>query len=277
MKRKCILFDIDGTLLNSEWKMPPNIRTFLKRLHDAGNIIGIDSGRPVQDIEYYVGLWELGFQPDLYIGYNGCEVKNCRTGVYHEQHLLTPEQLEAAITTYSQFDCVPFIYEDGTIVSYGNTDEMKMSAIKSGRKIQVTRDMSRLWIKPNAKVMYRTEDLTVVPAMEAYAAEHPIEGVQGFKTQPTLFETTSDLVSKAAPLDWIKQQFHLNDEDIIACGDTSNDNEILQAAHIGICLKNGSADTKAIADEITEFDNDHDGLLHHFETYYPELLTPENV
>ena len=41
-------------------------------------------------------------------------------------------------------------------------------------------------------------------------------------------------------------------EDVAAFGDTTNDNDMIAISGTGVCMCNGSDDTKAIADFITE-------------------------
>ena len=45
---------------------------------------------------------------------------------------------------------------------------------------------------------------------------------------------------------------HIDLADVWVFGDTSNDNEMIRMAGLGICMENGSEDTKQIADMITE-------------------------
>ncbi|MBR1757481.1 MAG: HAD family hydrolase [Lachnospiraceae bacterium] len=49
-------------------------------------------------------------------------------------------------------------------------------------------------------------------------------------------------------------------EDSIAFGDNFNDIDMLQAAGLGVCMANGPAQVKAIADDVTEKTNDEEGL-----------------
>ena len=51
----------------------------------------------------------------------------------------------------------------------------------------------------------------------------------------------------------------------MAFGDTSNDNDMLKVAGCGVCMINGTDDTKASANAITKHDNDHDGLAIYLE------------
>ena len=57
-------------------------------------------------------------------------------------------------------------------------------------------------------------------------------------------------------------------DEIIAFGDTSNDNEMLEVAGLGVCMMNGSDDTKAIADVITEKPCEEDGWAHYMENEF---------
>lgn len=59
-------------------------------------------------------------------------------------------------------------------------------------------------------------------------------------------------------------------EAVVTFGDASNDNELLQVSGWGVCMKNGLSDTKAVADEITEYTNEEDG----FARYMTEVLFP---
>lgn len=61
---------------------------------------------------------------------------------------------------------------------------------------------------------------------------------------------------------------NLDIKKVVSFGDTTNDNEMLQVAGWGVCLANGSADTKMVADDITVLDNDHDGLAAYIEEKY---------
>ena len=54
MVKKVLFFDIDGTLLNSELKIPEGVKKELKRLKDAGHYLFVASGRPLAFISNQV-------------------------------------------------------------------------------------------------------------------------------------------------------------------------------------------------------------------------------
>ena len=53
----------------------------------------------------------------------------------------------------------------------------------------------------------------------------------------------------------------------MAFGDTTNDHTMLEPSCVGVCLKNGSDDTKAIADIITDYPCDEDDWARFMEMY----------
>ena len=54
---------------------------------------------------------------------------------------------------------------------------------------------------------------------------------------------------------------------VMAFGDTTNDNLMIKNAGWGVCLLNGSNDTKQISDDITELDVENDGFAHYVEKH----------
>lgn len=54
-------------------------------------------------------------------------------------------------------------------------------------------------------------------------------------------------------------------DNLAAFGDTSNDIEMISEAGVGYAMKNATPDLMAVADQITTFDNNHQGLLNELE------------
>lgn len=268
---KLVLCDIDGTIVNTSWDMTPATRQMFMDLHDKGVWTGIASGRPVDDISFHIAKWNLPFEFDILVGLNGCEVVNRITGTETLTHTLSGSQLREAVDVMRAqgFDFIPFVYQGDRILAEDITEVIRSSALKSG-KTPVKATLDEI-CQDNAKIMLRTKEEAETARMEAYIARHPIPGTKGFRTQATLLEFAHPEISKAVPLPQIAAELGISLEDIMACGDTSNDNEMLKTAGIGVCLANGTEDTKACADYVTELDCDHDGLAAFLHEQYPQL------
>ena len=76
-------------------------------------------------------------------------------------------------------------------------------------------------------------------------------------------------VNKAAGLKELISHFpHRSLNDVVAFGDTSNDLEMIRESGMGFAMKNATADLKQAADQITQRDNNHDGLLYEIEKLF---------
>lgn len=76
-------------------------------------------------------------------------------------------------------------------------------------------------------------------------------------------------VNKKIGLKTLVESFpNLSLTDVVAFGDTSNDVEMLQAVGIGYAMKNATPDLLAVADQVTEKDNNHEGLLNEIENLF---------
>lgn len=76
-------------------------------------------------------------------------------------------------------------------------------------------------------------------------------------------------VNKAAGLKELVNHFpQRNLNDVVAFGDTSNDLEMIRESGLGFAMKNATADLKQVADQITQRDNNHNGLLYEIEKLF---------
>lgn len=183
----------------------------------------------------------------------------------YEYFLLKKEWIKEIIDFMEPFETNPFcFYHDEGMLCKVHDEMIDRSIATSKRKPIVAKDISDFWSIENAKMMFRMkEELT--PVVEKYLEEHPFEFYKGFKTQSTLIEFMDKRISKGYGLQQLCQLTNIPLEEVVAYGDTTNDNEMLQVAGLGVCLLNGSDDTKAIADEITKSVCTEDGFANHVE------------
>lgn len=273
-KIKMVLFDQDDTLLPPGEDISGKTKDMLARLHEAGVLLVMASGRPVAELETRVESWQLPFgKLDALIGYNGCEWKNCHTGVLKADYELDTDTIRRVLETMQgKFEYIPLMYRDPYLLTTKENATMRRSAFYSNRILKVV-PLEEMWSEPGVKVMLRTENDTEVPKMEAWLQDHSIEGCDHFKTQPTLMEFAPVGISKATPMEEIGRQFGVSLDEMMAFGDSTNDNEMIKTAGTGVAMKNAADDTLAIADEVTDYVCKEDGLARYLEDHHPELLS----
>ncbi len=264
---RLILCDIDGTLAVTGQPLSERTRDVLNRLHEHGILIGIASGRSVpQQIIHQAKRWNLDWDFDVLIGMNGCEVYNHINKSFSNHFLLKKEWIKEIIDLMEPFDLNPFMYYHDVMLCLKEDEAMVKSSLRNETKIQMAKEMSEYYSEENGKIMFRMKE-EQMPEVEAYVQKHSSPYYHAFKTQKNLIEFADRRVNKAVAMHAFCQEMNISIEQVMAFGDMSNDKEMLKEAGWGVCLFNGSDDTKACADEITEKTCAEDGFADYVEKH----------
>lgn len=258
MNVKLVICDIDATLVNENKELMPITKETLIELHNKKIYFGIASGRPVDELKQNKIYWNYPYDFDFVMGMNGAELWDNIHQKEYSFFKMKKEWLKETLDLMQSIECTPFVYWKDKILCTRIDDVMLHSAHTSHKELEVV-NVEDLYAHENAKIMFRMKEEDM-PRTEKLVAEHSNAFYHGFKTQSTLLEFCDKRINKGYGL---KKICELNDfdlENVVAFGDTSNDNEMLKLAGLGVCMKNGTQDTKDCADDITEYDNNHDGL-----------------
>lgn len=271
---KLVIADIDGTLVNYGKDIMPLTRQALIDLHDKGVLLGIASGRPVGDqLKANATKWGLDFQFDVIIGMNGGQLLDVRNDVYEEFYKLKAEYIHEIIDMMRPLGLNPFVYKEGYMLSGRLDEEMKASAVRNHEPAIPCKDESELWETDNAKLLFRLPpNPEEVKKIVEFAASYPKPYYQSFLSGPKMLEFQDPRVNKGVALIEYCKNNGIELSEVIAIGDASNDNDMLKVAGLGVCLKNGTPDTLAIADVITEYDCDQDGAGRYLYQYVLNTL-----
>lgn len=261
MKCKLVIADIDGTLVNYGKEIMPLTRQALIDLHAKGVLLGIASGRPVGDqLKANAAHWGLDFQFDVIIGMNGGQLMDFKKNEYREFYKLKKEAIHEIIDMMRPLGLNPFVYKTGYMLSGRLDEEMKASAVRNHEPAIPCQNESELWEEDNAKLLFRLPpDPEAVKRIVDFAKAHPKPYYQSFLSGPKMLEFQDPRVNKGVALREFCATHAIDLEDVVALGDATNDNEMLETAGLGVCLKNGREDTLSIADVVTEYECDDDG------------------
>lgn len=266
-----LICDIDLTLIRNDRTMSNITRQVLNNIHQNGVAFGIASGRPIDELDAYHQDWGLDFPFDYLIGMNGCELKNCFNNQIYNYYPLESKWIKEILEVMANFDANPFIYTKDHRIICGEIDEMMLKSAKSSNKhLTVAKSVADFYQDDNAKIMFRMKE-SLVDEVVQYFNAHPSTHYGCFKTQPTLLEFADPNVSKGYALRQLCTLENIDISKVVAFGDTSNDNTMLAYSGLGVCMLNGSADTLKIADDITAYSNDEDGLAIYLEDHFPNL------
>lgn len=256
-----IALDLDGTLLKKDGTISEQLIAYLQELEDKGHIVCIASGRPIRAISHYYDL--IGLKSPM-ICYNGAYI-TCPNNPNFKDFVSTfPKDLIKTIVSElgekyianimcETNDDIWLIKEDSILSDFFWHDNMN---VHYGRIEDI------LDVDPMTMLIETTStdaDPYVVKAVE----KHPHLKVRFWNGLYALFsEIYYDYISKAEGLKLVAELYNIPHSHIIAIGDACNDIEMVEFAGIGVAMINGDAELKKVANMISEYDNEHDGVMH---------------
>lgn len=270
---KIIAADIDGTLVEHGQQFSEYSKNVLECLRSNGILFGLASGRPLEHMYGHAEKWGFKSEFDFFIGMNGAELQDMETKEIYRFHMLRCEDIKEIVSVMKHYKCNCCVYEGADMYVQRIDDDVTASAVRNKILNYVVED-EFYYSKERAKLMFRFHDLEEIARAEKYFEEHPSDTYWCFRTQDKLLEFADKKTDKSNGLEKYCELHGLTLRDVLAAGDNSNDSGMLRASGWGVCLKNGSDDTKAAADEVTEYDCLHDGLAHYLEEH---LIIPFNL
>ncbi|MCR4633078.1 MAG: Cof-type HAD-IIB family hydrolase [Erysipelotrichaceae bacterium] len=259
---RLLICDIDGTLTEKGGKPMKITEEALRKFHEEGVLIGLASGRPVD--HRTIGKfkeWGYGFDPDIVIGFNGCEVWDRMSGKKREYSFLPKEDVKEILDYMWPLDVNPVVYEDGyDHVLAKRSDHIIEASMKRNEGTVEFCDKERFCLHDVPKIEFRYIEEDMEDIVMKTANEHKCDRYIFIKSFYGTLEYMKPGIDKGVALKRICEELDIPLDKVVACGDMDNDIAMLEAAGTGICLLNGSEATKKAAAHITEEDVLHDGL-----------------
>ncbi|MDO4467155.1 MAG: HAD family hydrolase [Bacillota bacterium] len=271
-KPKLVICDIDATLVVKHKTLTERAKKAIQKLREKGVYFGIASGRPLYQIRENIKEW--GYDDfDCVIGLNGGSVWD---GIHKKEYSFYPMKKEWLKETYElmkDFPTEPSLYRDGKemFLRESTLSEIARNFYANGN-VSISEGLDDFLGYDTGKIMYRLYKEEDMPPIEAWVKNHPNKNWVGFKTGPVLIEFCDKNCNKGFGTKEFCRLNNIDLADVIAFGDTSNDNEMLEIAGTGVCMLNGSDDTKAVADIITDKICDDDGWADFIETHVLPLF-----
>ena len=272
-KLTALAADIDDTLLPKGKTIMPRTRAALQRLHYEGVLIGPASGRPLD----YRTLdkakeWELGFDFDFAIGMNGGELYDAKTDSYEKYFLLSPEEIRLILEPIAHLDINAIVYANGYDEVYALRMDafMRDSIARNHSKVEIG-GVDLLSSRPTGKVEIHLQPENLDEFMAICKAhEDPrwicVKTFEGFGH--VTMEFVDPRVNKGYALRKYGEKHNIPMEEVMAFGDMDNDYGLIKEAGWGVCLLNGSDNVKSIAQAVTDYTVEEDGVGRYLEDHW---------
>jgi len=259
---KLIAIDMDGTLLNSKKELLDETKQYFKNFHNKNTetLLVLCTGRPETGIRPY--LKDLGYLEENHyiISQNGANIYESQTG----KRLMDAFVDSAAIQKWIELGKKHGISVMGAGVDYYYSfDEDPTEWMEFDVKL-VSGKLKRIPTKESLNTdFYKILLMGDEEQLNEFETFIPQEWRDEFyvvRSQKYLVEVLTKGVNKAFGLEKLAQKLNIEPSEIAAIGDAANDVEMLEYAGLAIAMGNASEEVKAIADIVTDT-NENNGVI----------------
>lgn len=263
MEQKILFLDLDGTLLNDRKEISAGNRAALEKALAMGHRVVIATGRPLSSAiakSVELGLTEEGC---YVIAYNGGVVYDVHAGkTIFERLIPARTACDIARLVDSHNVHVQTYAHDAVLVSPRWEDaELKRycSVISIGHRV-LPDFPEKLELDVPKVLAVSFDNHAVLEPLYSLIRQQFFDVVDCFFSSDALLEIVPKGMNKGEAVRSMCKRLDIPVGNSVAVGDAENDLTMIAAAGVGVCMANGSAPVKAIADYITQRDNNHDGV-----------------
>lgn len=265
MSRKLIAIDLDGTTLNNQSVISPLTKQVLQQASAAGHIVSIVTGRPYRISRQFYD--QLGLHSAM-INFNGSLGHLPHHEWAKEYQYTIDREIALDLLAHQQDLGIETIAAENKAHVWANhQSDGTIDFFPTILRQQQVLNATNLTDNPTALTLYFSEShrkQLIEDLLSRYGNQIDLNIWGG--PWPVL-EVAHKGVEKATGLEFLAQTYQIDRENILAFGDEGNDQSMIAYAGWGVAMANGIDDLKAIAQDVTSVDNDHDGLAHYLQDY----------
>ena len=258
MTYKMIVLDLDDTLLRDDQTISPRTKQALMDAQERGVKVVLASGRPTFGMQHIAEELSLAEYGSYILSFNGGKIINCKTREEIFSSTLPHEEVHGLYDLSRREGVHIHKYVGDEIVTEDDNEFTSIESELTGLPIKVVDSFKEAVSEPVVKALmvYEPEKLKLVETM----LQEELNGrFSIMRSKPYFLEFTELGVTKGTSLKQLIDACGIKREEVIAIGDSYNDQEMIEFAGLGVAMGNANDDIKAIADYVTDT-NMNDGI-----------------
>lgn len=235
--------DIDGTLMNYDGSYTPEMKNLINRIKKSNCKLILATGRMFMGADFVAKKFDLN---SPVICYQGAVVRT-RDKVLWQKPIKNELALEI-IKYLKEKNIHTHVYNNDILyVEDDNKQIMHDYCANRGTTYSVVKDFSELKLNGVPKILAVILNPDLMKEIKADLSKK-YEGVLTIVQSSKIYLEINDIeASKGKALDFLKNYWSLNDDEVLASGDQDNDIELLEHAGIKVCVGENSEQLKKIA------------------------------
>lgn len=268
MNHKILFVDLDATLLCDDKSISARNREAIKRMLDEGHYLVLATGRPVESAR--VVARELGLTiPGCYmIAFNGSVLYDCAADRILLKRTMPIDVVQELFERAAEAGLYIQTYNNTDVLTTHHTKELDYYIKKSRISYKLAPNILDILEEEPQKVLLIALD------KKERLVKFQRDNLNWEKGKCNSFFSCKEYLeycpihtSKGTGVEYLTKILNMPADCTVAVGDEENDIAMIEAAHIGIAMKNGIDKVKKAADYVTENDNNHDAIAEVIEKF----------
>ena len=256
---RLLAVDLDDTLLRSDLTISYRTRSAIKKAEDAGVKVVLASGRVPAAMESFARMLGMHRRLGYLICNNGTIIQETLAGNIAYEIRIDSRSALAAFDLADAEDFPVQIYE-GDVMYVSRRNEYTEYDKKLTGLRQVVVENFRAMVGGGChKLLVPGDPMLLAPLQNLFRA-YLDDDVTLFTSKPYFLEVLPARTDKGTALAKVSEMLGIKREEVLAVGDSMNDEAMIRWAGVGVAMVNGDDRIKAVADYVTERTNDDDGI-----------------
>ncbi len=256
---KAVFIDVDGTLIRNDHSVSEATYDIIQKLKEKNILIVLVSARPLSGILPIAE--QIGLLSYPCASLNGAYI-SCEGNIIFNSLI----DIEVAYNVHGylkKYNATEIYYQQeywfSEFKNYDTDHEQKITSVLV--TIQPFMETLEAWKNMNTgpnKILVISEEKTINEIQDILRGKFIVE-LNIATSKPTFLEIMNKQASKKNALKLLMGRYNIKREEIIAIGDNFNDKEMIEFAGLGVAMGNAPDEIKAVADYVTNSNND-DGV-----------------
>ena len=259
---RLLLADVDGTLVTQEKLLTDRAIAAVHKLHDAGILFAITSGRPPKGMSMLIEPLKI---TTPIAGFNGGLFVHPDLTII-EQHTLPTALPVKVIQTMEAHSLDAWVYRGNDwFVRRRDAPHVAREEWTVKFPPTVVSNFDDL-LGEVVKIVGVSDDLEAVARCETDAQSEFAQQVSAARSQPYYLDVTHPSANKGAVVGWISRHLNIPPSQIATIGDMPNDVLMFAKSGLSIAMGNASPQVQADATQVTTSNQD-EGFANAIEKY----------
>lgn len=244
-KIRCIVSDLDGTLLMPDHSLPDEVIAAIKKYTEAGGLFTIATGRPLLTAQSIIE--QIGIELPVILC-NGAVL--AASGKVLERKSLKAAAMAEMLLEANDWGLTVFLFREERIEVFVRNEDVELFEHKESVTCKLVSIADASWKTGMLEKVIIFGEMDRIEALWSNWSQRLEQSVEKFQSEPYYVELISAETSKGKALERLAEMLGIERESMMAIGNQMNDLPMLQAAGVGVAVANSPDELKAAANYV---------------------------